>query len=146
MANTSLQIIREYMVADEDSALFADVGQRIDTIGLTVDDKNGNDQAHIVMVRRGGGDTGRLQIARPFVMFKIYSGTGRIETNSSGPLRAMEIYENFKTRMHNINSKTTTSGFIISSFESQPPQDLVDPDMHWPYVLAFYSITTRDKT
>ena len=146
MANASMQIIREYMIADETTALFADVGKRIDTIGLTQDDKRANSQPHIVMVRRGGGDTGRLPIANPFVMFRIYSGTGTIGDDSSGPRIAGEIYDNFKSHMHDINSKATTSGFIMSSFEQQPPQDLVDPDMRWPYVLAFYNITTRDKT
>lgn len=146
MAETSFQIIREYMIADESDALFLDVGKRIDSIGLTEDNKPANNQAHIVMARRGGQNTDRLSVASPSVMFRIFSGTGSIKNNSSGPRIAGEIYENFKTRMHNINGKTTTSGFIVSSFEEQPPQDLVDPDFKFPFVLAFYSIMTRNKS
>jgi hypothetical protein len=145
MANVSLQIIREYLIADTSDALYTDVGERIDTLGMFDGDKQRvNDQAHIVMNRRGGADTDRLPTANPFVMFQVFAGRGRISEDSSGAFRCMEIYENLKTRLHNVNGKTTTSGFIISSFEQQPPQDLIDPDTQWPFVLAFYDIHTRD--
>ena len=147
MATVSLQIIRQYLIADTSDPLYLDVGKRIDTLGMFGGDKQRvNDQAHIVMNRRGGSNTGRLPIARPLVMFNVFSGRGRISEDSSGAFKSMQIYENLKTRLNNQNSKATASGYIMSSFESQPPQDLIDPDTGWPYVLAFYQITTRDLT
>jgi hypothetical protein len=145
VASPSLKIIREWLIADTSDSLYDDVGTRIDTIGL-FDEFNqpANSKPHIVMARRGGEDSGLLATAKPSILFKVFSGRGSITEDTSGPLRAAEIYENVKSRLHNINNKTTTSGYIISAFEQQQPQDLIDPDTGWAYVQAFYIAHTRD--
>lgn len=140
MANVSLKILREYLVTSG-TDLYTDIGTRIDTIGLP-----DNSQPFIVMTRQGGVNADRLPVARPSVMFKIYSGTGRVNDDPSGAFKCMTIYENLKTLLHNVNSKTTASGFIVSAFEQQQPQDIVEPEKGWPFVLAFYDVMTRNKT
>ena len=140
MANVSLKILREYLVTSG-TDLYTDVATRIDTLG-----NYDNSSPFIVMTRQGGVNSDRLPVSRPAVMFKVYSGTGKIEQDPSGAYTAMTVYENLKSRLHNVNNQTTTSGFIVSAFEQQQPQDVVDPDTGWPYVLAFYDVMTRDKT
>jgi hypothetical protein len=140
VAEVSLKIVREFLTTSG-TDLFDDVGTRISTLGY-----EDNDSAFITMKRQGGVNTDRLQVARPTVEFRIYSGTGRQEDDPSGPFVAMGIYENFKARLHNVNNQTTTSGFIVSAFEQQQPQDVVNPEDGWPFVLVFYDIMTRDKT
>lgn len=139
----SLSVVRAYLIADTATDLYAEVGTRIDTLG-----QQDNTRPFIVMVRRGGGDTDRLpaNFANPFVQFKVYGGTGKVTEDPSGPLRSSQVYEKLKERLHLKFMQTTSEGMLMSAFEQQAPQDLVDPDNSWPFVLAFYETMTRDTS
>jgi len=137
----SFKIIREHLVTSG-TDLYTSVGERINTIGV---DKTDENKPFIVMVRRGGGDSDRIPVTNPFVQFKVYSGTTSIKSEGYPVDEAMEVYEQLKDVLHNINMVETDSGMIMHSFEQQQPQDLIEPDSKWPYVLAFYDIATRDK-
>ena len=135
----STQIILEHLTASG-TDLYASVGDRINMIGV---DKTYENKPFIVMVRRGGGDMDRVPITNTYMQFKVYGGQDSIKDNGLAMDNAIIVYEQLKAVLHNINMVETANGVIVHAFEQQQPQDLVEPDSKWPYVLAFYDIATR---
>ena len=134
-----LQIIRDYLI-QSGSDLYTSIGTNIFT-NMPKD----NTSPFIVMSRRGGSTFTRVPIRNPWVQFKVFSGTGSIVTNPSGALTCITIAEQLHSKLDNTYNEVGTNGTIVRSLEQQAPQDLVDPDTRWPYVLVYYDIITSSK-
>ena len=139
-APDSIAIVREFLV-QSGSALYTLVGTRIDTIG-----NYDNSQPFIIMNRRGGIEPDRAPYSNPSIQFKCYSGTGRLKDNRVGPKAASAVALALDDKLNNAKNEKLTSGTLMSAYIQQPPQDLIDPEREYPFVLVFYDVRTNSST
>jgi len=57
---------------------------------------------------------------------------------------AQQVYGLVRDLMHGANSiDLGSTGFIISSQEEVPGQDVADPETHWFFVIAYFNVMMR---
>lgn len=120
-----------------DSAITAAVGENIFAPVLPEGTSMVDGQQAAIVVRKRGGHS------HPEIP-PLLGPSFEVECWAYESPNATALYGLVRDLVHGANNVNLgAAGYIISAQEEIPGQDIIDPDTHWPYVLAIFQILLR---